>query len=503
MGTFISQGSTPSLWTDKAAAPGLVYPQGLDSHYVWRADDAAAVKAALLDIRTHLRGAGIICPTDSAYGAVGDDSTDNTDAFLAAIAAAKAGNYRRILLPPGIFRISGTLAIADTYGLTFCGAARDRCILKWTGSSGSPMVLLKNTQHVTVEGMQLLGNTAGGNRPSAAIESSSDTTYARTYVPTGTVLRDLVIGTGSANEFTYGVKYSHTGTSSDTNNSEGFFQGVLIQGLVEAGYSFEHSQSKAHRIVGGGVVLAKCAVATNRGSGSQGGSFSWVEAAASSCSEACFDFGGSNDPIYIERLTSEGSARLLQTGGPAGNTFGITLQSCRYATDALHADNNAIVYKYRGPLNIIGCNFDSGGNPANIALTFNTDGVCQIMGNAFNSIGSSLTSRIVIGGGGDPGHIKYECNVFADGAGAMVAQAHCGTFTVADAATTGSATFNIPEHDTAYRLSIEPVTLSGSPSAGASRVRSIAKTTSGFTATVEAAPGAGTSVTFDWVLVRV
>lgn len=444
---------------------------------------------------------GVLNVKQSPFNAKGDGTTDDTTAIQAAITAATAGGHA-LYFPPGTYLFLPPLTIADVQGLNVFASARGGTTLKCgAGTSGIPIFKVVNSQRVSIEKFVIIGNANPANRPSAFIESVSDTTYARPYVPTAMSLKELVLGDGTTDAATYGVKYSNTGVGSDTNNSEGFFEDVLIQGVTEAGWSFEHAQSKAHIILHGGVVGSKCAVATNRGGGgAQGGSFSWIEAAASNNSEVCFDLGNSNDPIYIQRLTSEGSARLLQTGGPAGGTFGVTFQSCRFATNALHADNKAIKYKWRGPLNLIGNIFDAGGNPALIELTFNTDGTANIIGNAWNSPNSNAQSPIVIGSAS--GHINMQGNGFSDGSGALVIQNQSGTVSVVDAASTGTVTFNVPEFDTNYKLTVVPVTITGGATAGASRIRSISKATGGFTVTVETAPGAGTSVDFDWTISR-
>ena len=78
----------------------------------------------------------------------------------------------------------------------------------------------------------------------------------------------------------------------------------------------------------------------------------------------------------------------------------------------------------------------------------------------------------------------------------------CGKVQVLTVATSGTVTFTTPEGDTNYMpfLSLDGVT--GSPTAGAFTVVNIAKTTTGFTFTLAQAPGAGTSVTYNWLITR-
>lgn len=93
------------------------------------------------------------------------------------------------------------------------------------------------------------------------------------------------------------------------------------------------------------------------------------------------------------------------------------------------------------------------------------------------------------------------------GATETVAAAHprrnsAGSVTLSGTNTTSSATFSGSEPDTSYRVVVTPTTQSGSPGASATRIKSVSKTTSGFSFDVETAPGTSNSVTFDWMVMR-
>jgi hypothetical protein len=66
--------------------------------------------------------------------------------------------------------------------------------------------------------------------------------------------------------------------------------------------------------------------------------------------------------------------------------------------------------------------------------------------------------------------------------------------------TEGRVEFAEPESDASYFVTLTPV--SGDGREGARRIISVAKSQSGFRLNVEAPPGNGKSVTFDWHLVR-
>lgn len=78
-----------------------------------------------------------------------------------------------------------------------------------------------------------------------------------------------------------------------------------------------------------------------------------------------------------------------------------------------------------------------------------------------------------------------------------------GTVTVTGAATTGTATLGLAQPDASYSVFLTASTVSGAPAASSTVVRSISKTTTGFTVTVQAAPGGATSVTLNYAIMRV
>lgn len=77
-----------------------------------------------------------------------------------------------------------------------------------------------------------------------------------------------------------------------------------------------------------------------------------------------------------------------------------------------------------------------------------------------------------------------------------------GQLTISEANTSGTATFTTEEADTNYSVFLTPVAITGAPASGAFTVKTVTKATTGITPTLVAAPGAGTSVTFDYIVVR-
>ncbi len=83
----------------------------------------------------------------------------------------------------------------------------------------------------------------------------------------------------------------------------------------------------------------------------------------------------------------------------------------------------------------------------------------------------------------------------------MAASEHpFGSFTLSDSETSKAVAFPEPQPGTSYVITATPVAEVGAPAAGARDVKTIVKTTTGFTVGVDAAPGAAASVTYDWIL---
>lgn len=77
-----------------------------------------------------------------------------------------------------------------------------------------------------------------------------------------------------------------------------------------------------------------------------------------------------------------------------------------------------------------------------------------------------------------------------------------GTVQISETNSSGSVAFTTAQPDTNYVILLQARTVSGAPATGAYTISSKTYTTTGFSFNLLAAPGAGTSITFDWQLVR-
>lgn len=77
-----------------------------------------------------------------------------------------------------------------------------------------------------------------------------------------------------------------------------------------------------------------------------------------------------------------------------------------------------------------------------------------------------------------------------------------GTVTVSDTDDSGSVSFSATQGSADYRIIMQAKEVSGSPATASMIIKTKTYTASGFSFTLGSAPGAGTSVTFEWQLIR-
>jgi hypothetical protein len=78
--------------------------------------------------------------------------------------------------------------------------------------------------------------------------------------PTNLRLRNIKLGSDTGGNLANGVLYSCAGESTDRNNENGEFIGIVIVSCTNAAYSITHSNSMGHRIIGGSISYSKHAV---------------------------------------------------------------------------------------------------------------------------------------------------------------------------------------------------------------------------------------------------
>jgi hypothetical protein len=214
---------------------------------------------------------------------------------------------------------------------------------------------------------------------------------------------------GTTTALDKGFRYV-TGTGGNNNNDENSFYDCNIFNYATAAWSFEHTQSKNHRLFNcnfSGASGQTNQYGVSTALGTQGGSFLWFGGSGAGNAEADFYLGPSDDVIIISGGYFESSGRLLETKVTTSSAWPVTIQGIRWAGDGLNADGKAIIYGNTGPINLIG---NLLGQDSTKALQFNLNsGSALILGVAIgNHIFTNLANPFV------GGQWAVFCNNFND-----------------------------------------------------------------------------------------
>ena len=253
--------------------------------------------------------------------------------------------------------VTGSITIQGVSGFSIIGIGGGASgswmtRFNWVGDASDPMFLLDDVGHSTFANFRV---TATSRAPLAAVFHSENGSGV-SVTPGSRLFEDLFLQ-GTTNAIDKGFRWVGTGGGGDANNEADTFRRVRVANYLTAAWSFEHSQSKAHKFYAcafTGGASSERGIATNQGPSGHGGSFIWNGGGGGKNSVADFDLGTANDAILINGGNFENSARLLQTAGPASTAWPVTLQGVRWASDDLHVDNRAIWFQVRGPLALIG-----------------------------------------------------------------------------------------------------------------------------------------------------
>jgi hypothetical protein len=243
------------------------------------------------------------------------------------------------------------------------------------------------------------------------------------------------------------------------------------------------------------------------------------------------------DRAMFVGVDSEGCARFLVDAATGNASAPITLQSSRFSPDLLAVDGRYIVKNNGGPLVIDNCYFDptSLANDANfkIEVGIGTPGTSVICtGTSFpnaNPIDCQNVARVWFYGNRGYGDLGAGVVVFpvndyiggnetvgaaypqtlamagvrSIGSGRRLGNNLRGTVLIADANTNAAVTFATAEPDANYQVWLTIAARTGAPAAGAYiPIPTTALATTGFTVNLTAAPGAGTDVTYNWLVIR-
>jgi hypothetical protein len=330
------------------------------------------------------------------FGAKGDGVTDDTAAIQAALDALQSGGT--LLFPEGDYIITSTLTLTAVFSVRVIGSGYSHLMgtrFVWRGSPTGIAWDIQGVRDSYFGFFTVLSSTSFPFQIGIRIS-----TYAGTVTTRNTFDHITIAGTNG--EYQKGF-VTHAGTGGDNNNDHHYFANVSVVNYGVAGYSFEHSQSKGHLLhtcnfVGApGSSGPSYGIVTGLGPGFQGGSFTALNCMGGLNTGADFYMINPNDTISIFGGVFETSRRFLVTGGPSGDVCPVNVISARWAQDALHPDNRAIMFQWRGTFNLIGCIFEPADANRPLEIFFNPGAnvgsftaignyICSTLANPFTGI---------------------------------------------------------------------------------------------------------------------
>jgi hypothetical protein len=290
-----------------------------------------------------------------------------------------------LLGPCGVFTVTGSIQIYSTSGVSafkweMCGASYGTfgTHLLWGGDATDPMFRLRGVRDSSLSEFSIASNQFVPLAEAIRFETATGTTSTHRHIYNVIINGTAAGGLGKAIRWCIGDDCG--GAGADNNNDVDRIDSVLASNYTNAAFSLEGTQVQGiefygSQMLGNGIGARGVATTQAANLNRNAGSFAWYGGGGGGNSVADFDLGAPNNAILISGGTWESSNRLLSAGvNPGGSAWPITIMGGRWSADKLNADNNVIIYKYRGPLNILGEIIDAAQPGAAPQFNMATDG---------------------------------------------------------------------------------------------------------------------------------
>ncbi len=303
-----------------------------------------------------------------------------------------------ILWPYGFFLVTGTIQVYNAstgiQGVIWRGGGGSYTLngggttFLWFGNASDPLIRLRGVRDSVFTDFGINSSTFKPLAEGIRLETQTG------VGATSRVFRDIRInGTlaGITKGFRWCIGDDAGGSGGDANNDLDWIENTVVTNYSNAAFSIEHGQSKTHTFMNSSFVgnsLGQRGVTTTQAANParNSGSFRWYGGGGGGNLTADFDIGSPDDNINITSANLESSNRFIQTAGPSTSPYATTVTNCRWAMNELNADNNVILFQYKGPLNLIGNFFE--GAPVGFSPKFNINTSSPARGVA---IGNSIS----------------------------------------------------------------------------------------------------------------
>lgn len=306
------------------------------------------------------------------WGAVGNQTTDDTAALQATLNAAKDNTSLRgktVILQSGqssfgTYLVTSTLTIDDVTGLQVIGRGTN-ARLQWGGAGTGPVLKITDTIDSLFDDFMIFVPTSYSVTNAVWMYTST----TRTFVSRHNLFRNITI-TSTLNQLANGFRVGATAAEggADANNDFHRFDHCQVSNYTGHGWSLENTQIYGVLFTGciatgNSTSLAQAAVRTDQGTGSTGGAFSWIGGGIGGLQDSAFIMGTPNgQPIVIqdvdiENATSPSAGGIFRSLGPTGAINPVVIENVSYRSGIVTPDpNNVLNFQGPGPIIVKNCN---------------------------------------------------------------------------------------------------------------------------------------------------
>jgi hypothetical protein len=477
---------------------------------------------------------------DAPYNAKGDGVTDDTAAFQAAFddlfRQGFTGSIGKITVPLGTYAIKSPLWTYAGAGWIIEGAGSWCTRLVWssdaTGDGASDAMLnFVNYYHCSLRDI-CLWSANSTVKPSALVKLLSDS--SRPY-ETCTAFEFVKCWFSSV---TYGFMDSHVVwdfLGFDQNNECAQFRNCKFSYADVASCQITGANAKANTFTDcTWQSVARAVWARNIGT-KAGGAFSVYGGTVGDATETAFELS-INDSCNLVGVVAEKVNRFLVTNQGSSltqNIMPVNMIGCRIATETQNEDQEMIRVEHAGPVLIQGNTFESFVAPPHnkpsvirVHSRITCPQVVTVVGNAWNGPATGDASSYPVAcahswpiyyyeGPPSPAQkVLVEGNLYraANGVELVIKPEEGrrnsrGYGWIGTLKFTGkrklAVKFDMETYDTNYQVSLTPTAYDARTfTAGSNRVKTVTKSTKGFTVELEARAGGGAGVDFDWSVTR-
>lgn len=280
------------------------------------------------------------------FGCKGDGISDDTACMQKAFSAildTKTRFAKKLLIPPGTYKLSSTIRLQNIRGLIIEGSG-GLTTFHWAGARNIPMFHFSNMRDSTVRDFHIQTSQAAPLQEGIRIDNVDG------LDPGHNTWEGITMeGTNGG----INVCFREPNGGKDENNDFQLFIKNRCSNYSGAAWSLEHTQALSSYFIDNqcyGYQHGQACVAGNiTGTAGAVTNFYWHGGFGGFNAKADFYINSAQQGITIQDFSSEGSARFLVTDGPSAATLGVTVDNLRWASANLHADGQFIVYKYPGP----------------------------------------------------------------------------------------------------------------------------------------------------------